>query len=94
VWVDNFTKAYARNTFTAPTETAFRGYELTYFFAHLLLQHRKDIIANLTETDHRVLTEFDFRPIHWSKNGTTPDYYENKRIYILKALDGEVSKVN
>jgi len=93
-WADGFIKAYARNTYTAPTETAFRGYELTYFFAHLLTQHHKDIIANLTETDHRILSEFDFRPIHWSKNSTTPDYYENKRIYILKALDGEISKAN
>lgn len=93
-WVDSFVKNYARNTFTNPTETSFRGFELTYFFAHLLAKHPNDIIGNLAEPDYKVLTDFDFKPIHWSKNSTTPDYYENKRIYILKSFNGEVSKAN
>jgi ABC-type branched-subunit amino acid transport system substrate-binding protein len=93
-WVDSFTKDYAKATYTNPTETSFRGFELIYFFAHLLTGHQSDIIANLAEPDFKVLTDFDFKPIHWSKNITTPDYYENKRIYILKSFNGELSKAN
>ncbi|MFT3700747.1 MAG: ABC transporter substrate-binding protein [Agriterribacter sp.] len=93
-WVDGFTKKYAKNTFTNPTEMSFRGFELVYSFSHLAAQYPKAVIANLTDTTHRVLTDFDFRPIHWSKNATTPDYYENKRIYILKSFNGELSKAN
>ena len=93
-WVDSFVKNYAKNTFTNPTEMSFRGFELTYFFAHLLAKHQHDIIANLAETDYHILTDFDFKPIHWSKNSTIPDYYENKRIYILKSFNGELSKAN
>ena len=94
-WVANFTQKYARNTYVAPTELAFRGFELMYLFSHMLKDHGNDSIwYAVPEKRYQVLTDFDFKAIYKSKTSLTPDYYENKRIYILQQLNGELSKVN
>jgi hypothetical protein len=73
---------------------AFRGYEVTYLFAHLVTRYNDALPQHLSDTNYRVFTDFDFKPIHWSKNSTTPDYYENKRIYILQQRSDTLSKLN
>lgn len=94
-WNTSFSQRYAKSTYTYPSETAFRGYEIMYLFAHLLDQYQgKPLQDNLSDKNFRVLTDFDFKPVHWSSKSTIPDYYENKRIYILMRLNGTVSKVN
>lgn len=93
-WSTSFIKNYTLETYSNPTENAFRGFELTYYFAHLTAKYHSELLNNITEKSYRVLTDFDFRPIHWTKNSTIPDYYENKRIYILKQLNGTTVKVN
>lgn len=94
-WVAHFSQQYAQATYTYPSEMAFRGYEVMYLFAHMLDQYQDSHLQdNLSDTNYRVLTGFDFKPIHLGRNSTTPDYYENKRIYILMRLNGTVSKVN
>ena len=94
-WATNFTQKYARNTYLAPTELAFRGFELMYLFSHMLKDHGSDSLWYvLPEKKFQVLTDFDFKAIHKSKTSLTPDYYENKRIYILQQLNGERTKEN
>lgn len=93
-WVDSFSKVYGKNTYTLPSEIAFRGYELTYLFGHMLSSFGDKLMDNIDEKKFRLLTDFDFKPIRWSKNGTTADYYENKRIYIVQKLTGELTKLN
>lgn len=94
-WVAGFSQSYARATYSYPSEAAFRGFELMYLFAHLLDQYPGSRLQdNLTGTNFRVLTGFDFKPVQWSQNAATPDYYENKHIYILKQLQGTLLKVN
>ncbi|HRP56202.1 ABC transporter substrate-binding protein [Agriterribacter sp.] len=93
-WSTYFSQQYAVRTYSAPSEMAFRGYEVMYLFAHLATQFNDALLQHLSDKNHHVLTDFDFRPIHWSKNGTTPDYYENKRVYILQQLTDTLSKLN
>jgi len=94
-WATGFTKKYARNTYVAPTELAFRGFELMYLFSHLLKEGGGDsLLSGLSEKKYQVLTDFDFKAIHKSKTSITPDYYENKRIYILRQMNGELTKMN
>lgn len=94
VWVAGFKKDFGLKTYSLPSETAYRGFELTYLFANLLNAHGQDFMKEMDEEKYRVLTDFNFKPIHWSKNTSTTDYYENKRVYILRQLNGGVSKVN
>lgn len=93
-WSADFSQRYAMSTYSSPSEMAFRGYEVMYLFAHLLTQYNDALPEHLSDKNYRVLTDFDFKPIHWSKNSATPDYYENKRIYILQQLNDTLSKLN
>jgi hypothetical protein len=40
------------------------------------------------------MSDFDFKPVNWSKTNTFPDYYENKKVIILKRQGGTVSRIN
>ena len=94
-WNTSFSQRYAKSSYAYPSETAFRGYEIMYLFGHLLDQYQdQPLQENLSDKNFRVFTDFDFKPVHWSSKSTTPDYYENKRIYILRRLNGIVEKVN
>lgn len=93
-WVASFRRNYGFKMYALPSELAYRGYELTFLFGNLLQAYGRDLIKNINDNKFRVFTDFDFRPIHWTKNSATPDYYENKRIYILKHLHAEVTRAN
>lgn len=89
----NFTKGFADLTYGRPSDVAYRGYELTRFFVHLLLRYDTQLMQHLNERTYRSFTEFDFRPVLNSTSGK-PDYFENKRIYILKRSNNLVSRMN
>ena len=66
-----------------------------YLFSHLLNEGAGDsLLPALSEKKYQILTDFDFKPIHKSKASITPDYYENKRIFILRQMNGELTKMN
>lgn len=94
-WGSAFLQLYAQNTYEYPSETAFRGYEIMYLFGHLLDQYPGERLQDkLSDTNFRVYTDFDFKPVFGNPSGTTPDFFENKRIFLLKKLNGEVSRLN
>lgn len=94
LWVSGFRRNFGFKTYSLPSEMAYRGYELTFLFGNMLNTYGAEFIKEIDENKYRVLTDFDFKPIHWSKNNATPDYYENKRIYILKHLNSAVNRVH
>jgi ABC-type branched-subunit amino acid transport system substrate-binding protein len=87
-WSQNFSNEYRRRTYSRPSDMAFKGYEITYYFIRLLEKYNKTLMSNLTDNSFRLITEYEFRPVQWNKTASGPDYYENKRIYILKKLNG------
>ncbi|TWI78420.1 ABC-type branched-subunit amino acid transport system substrate-binding protein [Lacibacter cauensis] len=89
----NFTKGFTDLTNGRPSDVAYRGYELTRFFIQLLLRYNTQLMQHLNERTYRSFTEFDFRPVLNSTSGK-PDYFENKRIYILKRSNNLVSRMN
>ena len=93
-WVRNFTQRFGRSAYTSPNETAFWGFELTYRFAHLLQNGKSNIVNQLNDSTYTILTNFDFKPIYKSKRSVIPDYYENKRVCILKQWNDELTKMN
>jgi len=72
---------------------AYKGYELSWHFINLLLKYDNNVMQNLNDKSFRLFTEYDFRPIRNSTTGK-PDYFENRRIYILKRSGGLVSRMN
>ena len=81
------TKMYAR-----PSDMVFRGYEVMWKYAKLLLQYGKDIASNLGNKQNKVFTDFDLQPV-LNKQNMTLDYFENKKLYFLKWQDGMIKAV-
>ena len=82
------TKMYAR-----PSDMVFRGYEVTWKFARLLLKYGKDLPSNLGSKQDKVFTDFDIQPV-LNKKTMVLDYFENKKLYFLKWQDGIIKTVN
>ena len=87
-WTIDFETAYRKQSFSKPSDMAYRGFEITYYFMHLLQKYGTTLNQNLTDKSIKLITDYDFRPIRWTRDATTPDYYENKRVYLLKHLNG------
>jgi hypothetical protein len=78
--------------YSRPTDMVFRGYETIYHFGHLLHIHGKNLGSALSEKKFRVFNDFDIQPVIDPKT-TTLEYFENKKIYFIKKVDGVVTAV-
>jgi len=70
-----------------------RGYEATWRFSKLLLKYTDDISSNLTRKEFNVFREFDIQPVI-NKQTMTLDYFENKKLFIVRWMDGLVKPLN
>ena len=83
---DAFTTKYKGK----PTDMAYKGFETVYTFTKLLTEYPDDFMDHLNDTTHKVFNDFNFMPISTRKN-KTPDYLENKHVYFIRILNGNVS---
>jgi len=83
----SITNYFNRVMFARPSDMVFRGYEVTWKYAKLLLQYGKDLSSNISNKQSKVFTDFDIQPV-LSKQNMTLDYFENKKLYFLKWQDG------
>lgn len=93
-WSAQFEEAYRKKTFSKPSDVAYKGYEITNYFVRLLMKYDSTLTEHLNDPSLKLITDYNFMPIRWSKTGTVPDYYENKRVYILRRLQGQVVPLN
>jgi hypothetical protein len=89
----SFTKKFTDLTYGRPSDVAYKGFELSWHFINLLLKYDQELMQHINERTFRLFTEYDFKPILNNTNGR-PDYFENKRIYILKRSNNLVSRMN
>ncbi len=83
-----------RNRFQArPSDQVLKGFEAMYHFTKLLHKHQGELINNLSDKSFKVFNDFDFQPIRFKRDSELPDYLENKKIYIIKKLDGQTKMV-
>ncbi|HEY4289163.1 MAG TPA: amino acid ABC transporter substrate-binding protein [Puia sp.] len=81
------TKFYSR-----PSDMVFRGYETTYRFAKLLLHYGKGLSGSIGEKKYKVFNDFDIQPV-LNKQTLTLDYLENKKLYFVKKVEGNITAV-
>lgn len=79
------TKFYSR-----PSDMVFRGYESTYRFAKLLLLHGKGLSGSLGEKKFKVFNDLEITPVFLNRQTMTLDYFENKKLYFIRKVDGTV----
>jgi Periplasmic binding protein len=81
------TKFYSR-----PSDMVYRGLETLYHFAKLLIHHKENIGSGLADKRFLLFTQFDIQPVI-DKQTMTLDYFENKKLYFVKKIDGVVKAV-
>ena len=94
-WDDNskmLINAYARRFKSKPSDMAFKGFELVTLFTHILTKYPGDFMNHINDNSMKVFNEYNFRPVLLKKGNEIPDYFENKHLYFIKALNGVVSK--
>jgi hypothetical protein len=88
------TQNFKARFYSRPSDMVFRGYEATWRFAKLFLAHGKDVEASLGERRFKVFNDLEITPVFSTKPPMTLDYFENKRLYFIRKLDGIVVGVN
>ena len=77
---------------TKPSDMAHKGFETTYYFTSILLNYNKEFMAHLNEDRFACFHDFNFRPVIFDKKNKAPDYYENKHLFIMQILNGEIER--
>lgn len=80
--------------YSRPSDMVFRGFETVYHFAHLLNQYGPNAGNSLNDKKYMLFNEFDIQPA--LNKGTVPptlDYFENRKLYFVKKIDGVVKQV-
>lgn len=88
----SITSYFNRVMFARPSDMVFRGYEVMFRYARLLLQYGSDISSNLGNKQGKIFTDYDIQPVI-TKPNMTLDYFENKKLYFLKYQDGLLKSV-
>ncbi len=87
------TSYFNKVMYARPSDMVFRGYEVTWKFAKLLMHFGSDLSSNLGSRLYRVFTDFDVQPV-LNRENKSLDYFENKKLYFLKWQDGVMKGVN
>jgi hypothetical protein len=83
---------FKTNFYSRPSDMVFRGFESIYHFGHLLAQYGRNVSSSLGDKKYKLFTEFDIQPVI-NKKTMTLDYFENKKLYFVKKVDGVVKAV-
>jgi hypothetical protein len=91
--VKSLQKYFKDKFYSRPSDMVFRGFETTYHFAKLLLEHGTSLSGSIGEKKYKVFNDFDIEPVFLNKQNMTLDYFENKKLYIIKKVDGNITAV-
>ncbi len=89
----SITNYFKNNLYSRPTDMAFRGYECLMHFGKLLMEKGSNLGSSIGEKKYKIFTDFDIQPVFLNKQSPTLDYFENKKIYFVKILDGVIKAV-
>jgi hypothetical protein len=75
-----------------PTDMAYKGFEMTYYFTNILLNYPDSFMSHINDTSFIVFHDFNFRPVSVDKKNLLPDYFENKHLFIMQILNGDIAR--
>jgi hypothetical protein len=84
---EGITEYFNSQMYARPSDMVFRGYEVMWKFAKLLMRYGSDISSNLSNRGSHIFTEYNIQPVI-NKNTMTLDYFENKKLYFVHWIDG------
>jgi hypothetical protein len=74
------------------SDMVFKGFEITYRYIKNMLSHQ-DYIVDLSDHAGKIFSDFDLQPVKIKTVKNEPDYYENKKVYFVKKMDGAVKGI-
>lgn len=83
---------YMKRFKSKPSDMACKGFEAVQYFVSILLNYPTDFISNINDKTFRVFSEYNFRPVYLKKKSGSIDYYENKHLYVMKIVNGAISR--
>jgi hypothetical protein len=85
---------YFKNKFySRPSDMVFRGYETVYRFGKLLQLYGANLNGTIGEKKYKVFNDFDIQPVFLNKQNMTLDYFENRKLYFIKKVNGNIVAV-
>ncbi len=84
---------FKNKLYSRPSDMVFRGYETLYRFGKLLHELGPNIASGLGENKYKLFTDYNIQPVLLDRQNQQLDYFENKKIYVVKKLNGTVSTI-
>lgn len=98
--VTSIQQYFKNRFFSRPSDMVYRGYETTLHFGQLLAEHKGKLDGSIGERKFRVFNDFDIQPVFTNKgnsdqpaNSLLLQYLENKKLYFMKKVNGNVVAV-
>jgi len=88
----SLTAAYYKNYRAKPTDMAYKGFESVYLFTKLLTKNPTDFMNHISDKSEKVFCDYNFKAVKLNDKAAVPDYIENKHLYLIKILNGSISK--
>ncbi len=93
---DDFSKfltaAYYKKYKAKPSDMAFKGFETVYMFTKLLTKNTDSFMNSINDNKVKIFCDYNFRPVRLRGDVAIADYFENKHLYLIKILNGSISK--
>lgn len=91
----DITDAYRTKFSGRPSDMVFKGFEAMYLFTRLLIKHEGKLISNINDKSIKLFNAFDIQPVKpYSSNSEAVDYLENKKLYYIRKMDGQIRSVS
>ena len=87
------TQSFKTKFYSRPSDMVFRGYECAYRFGQLLSLRGSGLSGSLGEKKFKVFNDFEILPVFLNRKTMTLDYFENKKLYFIHKLDGNITGV-
>jgi hypothetical protein len=92
-WSITVKNVFKERTNGTAMDMVFKGFESTYYFLSLFVNNKASFFNNLGNKQPKIFTDYEIKPVRLTTKSITPDYYENKKVYIIKKLNGVTTKM-
>lgn len=88
----SLTAAYYNKYKGKPSDMAYKGFESVYLFTKMLAKYPTSFMSHISDKSDKIFCDYNFMAVRQNDKAATTDYFENKHLYMIKILNGAISK--
>lgn len=92
-FISTLSDEYKTAHFSRPSDMVYKGFESMYHFTKLLMADPDTFINNSSSPVFKVSNDYNFQPIRLTPTSFIPDYLENKKLYFIKIVNGQIQSI-